>query len=185
MDKVNTSAYLNIVGRCTSGVKVDGYVVKSIIDGTTKILSKEYVEQLALSKQINNCTAQIYDGKVYMKGVNCKLSELPTYTLDGQPYIKSKKNNIRTQQTNNSTDIKWNTMRIRIVGRIVSGKSVIGYNVEIRTPQGITYERIEKGELLKLARDGHIDNARVQKFNNGLVLRGYECDLAKLPVIKE
>ncbi len=162
-----------ITGRCLEGVRVKGYVVKHIETGECKVISKADTEYLAQSKQIINCTGQVYEGKVVLKGTKCKLVDLPNYDLQGKLIQKDK-----------SADNK-NVPLLSIKARIVDGKNTIGYVIYGLTMSGESMEKkIERDKVLVLAREGKISNARVQMFNNKPLLRGVKCELAQLPVVR-
>lgn len=55
------------------GTRVNGYWLLDEITGTRGYMSKERTDQLALSRMINNCTAQLYQGVVTLKGNGFKV----------------------------------------------------------------------------------------------------------------
>ena len=79
----NVGAKYEIIGRIQHGTSVMAYMIKDRVESSTSIIEKGIVEQLALNKQIYNCNAQLYGNIVNMKGVNCKLNQLPKYTESG------------------------------------------------------------------------------------------------------
>ena len=155
-----------IVGRYMDGVRVIGYDLETVGEGKRLRLPKKAVETLALNKQIINCTAQKYtDPKtnkvmVVLKGVGCKISDLPCININ-KPEKKDK--------------------RAVIVKRIVEGKYTYGYTV-------LTYSGEERDltreQVMELARRGALKNARAQMLKGKLLLRGVNCELAKLPIKK-
>lgn len=152
-----------ILARCVKGTNVLGY---KIIDssGEIKLLDKDKVEELALNKQIDNCSAQLVNGKVYLKGINCQLRNLPS---------------IKIGKTNN----KEISNKYEIVARIDDGKSNIGYRV--KDCNGKIYD-LSRDIIINLARDGKIINARAQLSNGNMVLRSYKTSrsLKSLDVIQ-
>ena len=156
----------NIIGRYMDGVRVVGYELEST-DGERLRLPKKVVEELALNKQIINCTAQKYTNPntgeltVVLKGVDCKLSSLP--------YVSMKKSKKKIDK------------RGVIVERLVEGKNTVGYVVQLHNGERKSFRR---EQIMELARKGSLKNARAQMFKGQLLLRGVDCELAKLPIRK-
>lgn len=155
-----------IIGRYMDGVRVIGYEMESV-DGQRDRMTKRQVEELALNKQVINCTAQKYinpktnEETIVLKGVGCKLSSLP--------YISLNKNKGKVDK------------RGLIIERIVDGKNTLGYVVELHSGE---VKNITREQTMMLARKGSLKNARAQMSRGELLLRGVKCDLAKLPVIR-
>lgn len=161
------------IGRYTEGVNVLGYVLQDILTGNKALVSRQEVEMMAINRAIGNISAQVYDGKIIMKGLNCKLSELANYDSNG---------NIISRQSKKSE----NSEDIVITARIIEGKSTVGYVVALRNNGAKCEEkRVSREQILNLARRGYISNARVQMSNGKPVLRGVNCELAKLPSTKK
>jgi len=156
-----------IIARYMDGVRVVGYEVESV-EGHRDRMTKRQVEELALNKQIINCTAQKYTNPkknketVVLKGVGCKLSDLPT---------------IRLNKKSGEID-----KRGVIVARIVDGKNTVSY--AIRKYNG-EITSVSRDNTMLLARKGALKNARAQRSKGELLMRGVKCDLAKLPIVKE
>lgn len=166
-------AKYNIIGRYSEGVSVLGYVMQDLNSGHTELFNRKAVEELALGKRINNVTAQVYEGKVIMKGIDCKLSNLPSYDKTGTIICKQNKEEERTED-------------IIIVGRLVKGKNAIGYKIALRNNgDTVNSKYISREKAVELAKQGYITNARVQMCNGESVLRGVSCDLAKLPSVRQ
>ena len=162
-----------IIGRYTEGVKVIGYALQNADTGEVGVINKQIVEQLALSKAIMNCSGQFYDDKVVLKGINCKLVNLPNCTADGRIVSKEKELISNKQEP------------LYINARIVDGKNIVGYRLFRLNDNGDKVEKnIERDKVLQLARSGLIANARVQRSNDKLLLRGVKCDLAQLPMMR-
>lgn len=165
------SGYMAI-GRYCEGVSVLGYMLRNGSTGETKLYSREYVEELALTRQIGNIYAQNYKGKVILKGVDCRLTELPNYDKYGNMISQAVPNGERHEA-------------IIVSGRVMEGKTTIGYVVSLIC-NGVTVGKktLRKDKVIELARTGHIANMRVQMSNGNAVLRGHNCELAKLPIYK-
>ena len=159
-----------IIGRSLCGVKVIGYMLENVMTFERGIYSKKQTEELALNKQIVNCTAQIYKDKIIIKGIRCKLVELPDFNENG---IQIKKKHMEDKHT------------IVIVSRVMRGKHNLAYVLEYRINNNtIDTRTLEREKVLNMAREGLIENARVQKLNNRYLLRGVKCELSQLPVIR-
>lgn len=156
-----------IVGRYMKGVEVLGYHLVDRV-GRDGFAKKEAVYELALDNNISNCKAQLYNGVIVLKGVGCKLSELPVMDVDTK--------RIRGRGVENTR-----VRLYRISGRIFKGKQVIGYRI---TDINRNESDIRKSDAILLAKSGSIENARVQMNNGKEILRGVNCDLAQLPLIQ-
>lgn len=171
MAAYHVSARYVLVGRITEGTYVKGYVVFDRYSKTKSTMEKGVVEQLALNKQVYNSTAQVYGNIVNMKGINCKLSELPRFDEHGNKVTKTSK------------EVNTRKAEYEIVGKVQKGRKVLGYVlVKLNSNQKDKYN-LEKSQVLKLAREGKILNAKCQMYGDKLMLRaanGY--DLTKLPV---
>lgn len=166
---INPSAKYTIVGRYTNGVKVAGYYLMDEY-GRGVSISKAKTELMALNKQILNCTAQRYKDMITMKGTTKKLSELPsvdvskTGTLSAEIVPKAKRPG-----------------NIKITGRLLNKKFIVGYIV---VDEANVERRLSREQVMSLAKDGRVSNARVQKSNEDLILRGVDCKLSALPGYK-
>ena len=92
MGTFNFDANFMVVGRIKEGTKVLGYLIIDRERGK-RIIKKDVFEQMALSKQIRNCTGHVYKDengkcKVVLRGINMKLTELPAYNKEGQKLRK-------------------------------------------------------------------------------------------------
>lgn len=162
---------LTVVGRCMNGVRVIGYIA---VDNKTRAklyFDKEQFQNLVINKQVVNCTGQVYEDKIIIKGVNCQLSKLPKFDHNGNP-IKHKK--VREKEDR----------KLVIVGKITDSKEIVGYRLGYNVNGQINYKDIPRKAVLQLARDKKIKNARVQMSNNRMLLRGVGCDLSKLPSVE-
>lgn len=168
---VNSNATYLITGRCKRGVAVDGYIIKNLMSGELSVISTEQTKLLAINKLIRNCTAQEYDGDIILKGINCKLKDLPNYNMDGTLIQEVKKE-------------KEIIPKFLITNRIVNGKSTVGYTVQGIIDNRQFVRQLHRDDVIKLARDGKIANARVQQSQGGFLLRGVGCNILDLPSIK-
>lgn len=156
-----------VVGRYMSGVRVLGYYLTDVNLGTGFNATKEEVEQMALNKQLVNCTAQHYQDKILLKGVGMQLNKLPVVDVSKTQTIGA--------GTPEGEPLKAS---YTILARLIHQKHVVGYVViDERGKQ----HRISREKTMQLALDGLVNNARVQKYREQLVLRGVNCELSSLP----
>ncbi|MBR1453578.1 MAG: hypothetical protein IJ593_02920 [Lachnospiraceae bacterium] len=168
---MNKNAIYEIIGRQTDGVKVSGYVLHNCMTGVNEIVTRDECYSMAMNKQIKNITVQIYDGKVTMKGVNYKVSELPRYDMNGNRIVIEEAPKV--------------VNKIFVTGKIYNGKHIDKYRVTLFTNgKPVDNRIITKDELYELAAKGKIANARCQKLNNEYILRGINYNLSKLPVLE-
>lgn len=170
----NMLAQYEIIGRVPNGTSIVGYVIKNRYNGEICILQKGIVEQLALCKNIYNANAQIYNNVVNLKGINCKLSQLPKYSANGAII-----------ENNNSKKYQIDPF-LKIVGRVQKARAISGYIIEYKDKDDkIVRKRVDKDRTLELARAGYIINAKAQLNNGELMLRGIDEDLGNLKTFKE
>lgn len=169
----NVGARYEIIGRIPKGTHIAGYVLKDKTLNTMHTMDKGIVEQLALNKQIYNCTGQIYNNIVNIKGINCKLSKMPRFDWYG----------------NRVCDVKIDTRQeeadLKLVGKVTTGRTVSDYIVApISEPS--KQMKIPKDMVVQLVQDGRIINAKCQ-FNGGeVMLRGINgTNLAQLQAYQD
>lgn len=164
----NVGAKYEIVGRIQHGTSVMAYMVKDRVENSTSIIEKGIVEQLALNKQIYNCNAQLYGNIVNMKGVNCKLNQLPKYTETGDLVPEEEKPKKKAP-----ADLK-------LIGKVQTGRTITDY-VVVALKDTSKKMKVPKETVLQLAQEGRILNAKVQMNNGELMLRGnYGVNLSQL-----
>lgn len=170
----NTLAQYEIIGRIPNGTYIVGYVLNNRITGEQTMVQKGVVEQLALNKNIYNANAQIYNNVVNLKGINCKISKLPKYYANGELIKDNEKSN------------KVSKPFLRIVGRVQSSREICAYIIEYKDKNNkIARIRVDKDKVINYAKNGYIENAKVQ-FNGGeLMLRGVNEDLTTLKKFKD
>lgn len=167
----NIGARYEIVGRMLDGTHVMAYLIKDRLSQNEIRLEKGIVEQLALNKQIYNCNAQVYNNAVNLKGINCKISQLPKYDDDG---------NIIPKEPPKLKIIP----NLKLVGKVQSGRTISDYIVVSLSDES-TLMKIPKDAVLLLAQEGRITNAKVQYNNGKLMLRGKDGrSLAKLALYR-
>lgn len=76
----NETAKYRVIARVMCGVKVAGYIVEDTTGRKIKVRKRQF-DELALKNEIYNCSANIYNGNVNLRGIGMTLKELPTITL--------------------------------------------------------------------------------------------------------
>lgn len=171
--KYNINARYEITGRIVDGVKVIGYILLNRLNNQKEIRYTNDVKSLAINKNIYNCSAQVYDGKIILKGINCKLSQLDKYDINGNKIDKQIKNNKKQNKPN-----------IMIVGRIMDNRNIIAYVVKYIKDSQVREISLEKDKVIELASKGKIINATTQMLDGKIILRGLGDNLSKLPLHK-
>lgn len=160
-----------VIGRCVKGVNVAGYIIQDLEDGSRRLVERPMIEEMALNKVIKNVAAQVYEGRVAMKGIGCKLTSLPLYSTNGE-IVNTAENSMKQRE------------EMLLSNRIMDGKSTIGYTLALWI-NGVkcNEKRITRDTAVRLAQQGQISNVRVQRCNGQAILRGVNCDLSKLDTI--
>ena len=168
---MKNSNNFEIIGRVQNGTKVTHYVLRDNKSGLVEVLDKESVEQLAVDKGIINCKAQNYKDKITLKGIGCKLSQLPRYDEHGHIIIERKTYNEKT-----IADFK-------LIGKIFNGRAISEYVLAPLNGQEIM--RVTKDLVLELAESGRIQNVYTQTNKGEKMLRGkYGLNLENISVYK-
>ena len=154
----NTVARLVVIGRITRGAYVLGYVCEDTQTKQRSLFNKQVFENLVLNKQVINCTGQVYNGLVNLKGIGCKLNQLPRYTEDGTKVIVKDE-----QKSKVAPDLI-------IVGKLQKGKSVLYYVVS-KVNNREQSVKLTRTKIMELARAGRIINAKCQMNGDSEVLR--------------
>lgn len=161
-----------IVGRYMAGREVTAYHLVSD-NGKSGKYSREQVVFLAGRGQITNCSGQLGNDNVILRGVGISLEELPVQKEDG---TMSKTGNVgHIRRGASSEDVMT---QVLIIGTITQGRQTVGYT--LRNSGGATKD-IPRNEVFALAKQGKIGNARVQSSNGKYILRGVGCNLNELP----
>ena len=161
MSYYNIGAKYEIIGRISKGTSVIAYMLRDRTNKQEFPMEKGMVEQLALTKQIYNSTAQVYNDLVNLKGINCKLSKLPKYKEDGTPYDVLPEKKVKLDPD------------LIIIGKMTEGRMITDYIVTYVSTPDIKM-RVPKETVIQLALDGRFTNAKVQKNGNATILRGIE-----------
>ncbi len=162
-----------IVGRYMDGKEVTAYHLQSLDSGKAGRYTKEQVCFLVGRDQVTNCEGQIYGEKVLLRGKGISLEDLPVQQENG---TLSRTDNVGKVRRGTSAEDAMT--QVIIVGSLVRGRNVLGYVVQ---NAGGGRTNVNRDELLQLAREGRIGNARVQRYNGRLILKGVGVDLSQLP----
>lgn len=173
MSMYNIGADYAIVGRVTTGTSVEGYIIIERNESIKKFISKREFEILALSKKVYNCSAQLYNNEVNLKGINCKISKLPRYTRDCVE-IKEHKEKPRT-----------NIITIKLLCKVREGREVIGYIVSEILPDGKVIKHYrDRNYIIKAAAASRVYMVKCQSNAGRTILRAMEgFSLSELPEI--
>lgn len=155
----NIGARYTIVGRVTSGTSVIAYIVKDSLNNSAYPIEKGVIEQLALNKQIYNCTAQIYGSIVNLRGIGCKLNQLPRYDSNMQPVSNKKVS-------------KKIVAEFEIVGKVQKGRTIEAYVIKSLNEPDKPLIKMSRENIMKLAKQGRIINAKCQTNKDEIMLRG-------------
>jgi len=166
-----------IVGRYMNGAEVTGYHLQSMDSGKNGRYTREQVVYLVGRDQVTNCSGQIYQDKVLLRGVGVSLEVLPV-VQESSGEITRTENIGRVKK---GTDAASALTQFTIVGTIVSGRNTIGYT--IANAGGATRD-ISKAQVIELIGAKKIGNARTQTYKGETLIRGVGCDISELPVKK-
>lgn len=162
-----------IVGRYMEGKEVVAYHLQSMDTGKSGRFTKEQVCYLVGRDQITNCEGSIYQDKVLLRGKGMSLNDLPIQQTDG-----SLRNTDIVGKVRRGASAGDVMTQYTIVGTIKSGRNTVGYVVQ---NAGGGNAKLSRADVLKLASQGKIGNARVQKYQNKVILRGVNCNFDELP----
>lgn len=158
-----------ITARYMAGREVNAYRVVSSNSGAERKFTRDQIIFLVGKGSITNCKGQMYRDTVILNGVGINLTDLPV--IKEEATVKE----VGAQRESNGAT---GTILKRILKNQES-KNAIGY--EIRMPNG-EIKKLDRNSVAKLAFEKRISNASAQKYQDRLVLRGYNCDLKDLPV---
>lgn len=165
-----------IVGRYMDGSKVTGYHLQSLEAGKSGRYTREQVIYLVGRGQVTNCEGQIYKEELLLRGVGMDLASLPVQSdRTGETSRAEGQGKIRKGAT--GADIMT---QLNLVEAITNGRQVVGYT--LRNAAGAV-KRATRADVMTLARDGRLGNARVQMCNGKELLRGVGYNLNDLPQI--
>ena len=161
-----------LVGRCLDGVRVEGYIVQELKTGRTVFAPKDTVDKLALSRQIENCVTQKYNGEIKIKGKGCKIVNLPLCDKNGR--LIGRDNKVKEKEKGD-----W-----EIVGRIMNKQRTLGYRLRYNDGYNMKVTDKRRDDVILMAKHKLISNARVQLSKGESILRGVGCELTQLPTYR-
>lgn len=166
----------SVVGRYMTGSTVTGYHLVGD-DGSQVQVTKNQLIRLVDQGVIGNCRVQMYNDNPLLRGKGINLNSLPVYDEKNQSL----------KRTENLGGVKPKTSdpnavfgQLLIKGRIMHGNTCIGYIVQ---NAGGVEKRLSRAKVIEMATERQIGNARIQKNNDKILLRGVGVSLDKLPVI--
>lgn len=165
-----------MVGRYMAGKEVVAYHLQSLETGKSGRYTKEQIAYLVGRGQITNCEGQIYQDKVLLRGKGISLEDLPVQQVNGSLSRTDSIGKIRRGVTGDEA-----MTQLMIVGSIVRGRNVLGYVVQ---NAGGGRTKMSRADVIELARNHRVGNARVQMYNNNPILKGDGTDLSQLPKIE-
>ena len=163
-----------IVGRYMDGTEVTGYHLQSMDTGKSGKYTREQTIYLVGRGQVTNCSGQIYQDKVLLRGVGISLESLPVKQENGDITRTEGVGKIRKGAS--AADVMTQLMIVKLV---VSGTNVVGYVLRNAAGQE---KAMPRNVVLELAKQNKLGNARLQDYN-GLSLRGINQNLKDLPRI--
>ena len=164
-----------LTGRYLHGTKVVGYHAVKIDDAKSEKFSRDQVIFLTGRGQVENCRGQIYQDKVILQGVGCNLDKLPVRQVGDNV------NREKDQSKNTNTLNKLGRQEFRIEKIITQGNNLKGFQLKHRSGQIVN---MKTSQVIKLAKDGKLENANYTNTNGKPSLKGTEMDLSKLPKIQ-
>lgn len=162
-----------IVGRYMDGKEVTAYHLQSIDTGKSGRYTREQIIYLVGRGQITNCVGQLYQDKVILRGNGMNLDDLPVQYEDGKSRNMDKLGRVKK-----GTDTADAMTQFMIIGTIKCGRNTVGYTIQ---NVGCGIKKLKREQVLELAEQGKIGNARVQNHKNRKILRGINCNIDKLP----
>lgn len=162
-----------IVGRYMNGSEVTGYHLQSMETGKQGKYTKEQTIFLVGRGQVTNCSGQIYQDKVILRGIGVSLEDLPVKQENGGLTRTDLIGKVR--KGTSSSDAMIQAM---VIGSIVDGRNVIGY---VLRNAGGGVIKAPRDRVLQLAKAGRIGNMRAQTSNGKDILRGVGINLNELP----
>lgn len=170
-----------VTGRYMNGTVVCAYNITSS-DGTNKKVTREQLIFLLGKGVITNCTGQIYNNQVLIRGLcGLNIAELPIIEVSSGKIRNNEVTNVKPSKCD--TDTIFN--QVTLTHRIMNGKTNIGF--QVRTHGGKVI-RMGREQIIQLASKKLVTNAVVQNYNtkgeSKKILRGVGIDLRNdLPTI--
>lgn len=168
-----------IVGRYMDGSEVVGYHLHCLSNGKSARYTREQVAFLVGRNQVTNCTGQIYQDKLLLRGVGMSLDSLPVQQVQQQDGSLTRAEGLGRIKRGTSAA---NAMtQLMVCKAIVNGRYTVGYVVK---NAGGGMANISRDKMIELAKAGRIGNVRYQDNNGKPILRGIDINLNELPTIQ-
>ncbi len=171
----NNKESYTIVGRYMNGREVSGYHIVGGLEQSGRRITRELLIHLVSRGKIDNCTIQVYNNDIILRGKGISLNDLPIF--DEKAGELRNTGNLGEVKTKTSTD---KLEQVMITARIMINNKCVGY--EVTNVGGVT-KRISRRDVLTLAGDKRIGNARTQQYNGKTLIRGVGVELNQLPTI--
>ena len=162
-----------IVARQMAGKEVTGYYLQSMETGKQGFYTKEQIAYLVGRDQITNCTGQIYQDKLLLRGTTVSLDDLPIVNANNEL-----RNADGLGRIKRGTSAEEAINQLNIVGLVTKGRNTLGY---ILQNSAKATQAVKRETVLIMARDGKIGNARTQMYKGQMILKGINVDISALP----
>lgn len=163
-----------VVGRYMNKNEVVAYEIQSIDRDRSKKITREQLIFLVGAGQVTNCTGQLYQDKVILRGNGMSLQDLPVV----QEGTGNTRNMDKVGHVRKGTGAGQAFNQFKIVGALKSGRNTVGYVIQ---NAGLGIKKVSRKQVIELTAAGRIGNARVQNYNGKILLRGVDCNLDELP----
>lgn len=175
--KIANNVKYNVVGRYMAGSTVSGYHILGS-DGSQMKVSKNFLVRLIDKNKVDNCRVQMYNNETIIRGKGININDLPVFD-ERRGELKHLAITGETEKIGmeNPNEVFG---KLAITKRIMMGNSCVGY--EVTSTNGIV-KKLSRDKVIEMASERQIGNARVQRDNDKVILRGVGTALDKLPVI--
>lgn len=174
--RLTSGVKYSVVGRYMTGSTVSGYHLLGDDDSQVSV-PKSRLIYLVGQGVVSNCRVQMFNNSPLLRGKGINLQYLPIYD-------ETRKQMKNTQDTNGvkpkNSDPNSVFGQLTVLKRIMCGNACVGYLVQ--NAAGVQ-KRLSRGKVIEMATERQIGNARAQKCNDGIILRGVGIELDKLPTI--
>lgn len=174
--RLTNGVQYSVVGRYMTGSMVSGYHLLGE-DGSQLQVSKQQLIRLVDKNIVVNCRVQMYNDNPLLRGKGINLNELPVFDEKKNELKKGTNIGAVRPKTNDPNAVFG---QLLIVKRIMQGNHCVGYVV--RNAGGLE-KKLSRDKVIAMASQKLIGNARVQKDNDKILLRGVGESLDALPII--
>lgn len=176
----------NLVGRYMTGSSVAGYEIQDKATGQNLTRSRGQVCLLVGAGRIENCDARIDKDRVILIGVGINIDELPVCRLKKDKNTANVIESVKDTHSNGSKedipDFKKYDITKRFEKKSETGRyKTVGYGLRNINGNEIP---AKVSDVYKLCKTGMVRNATAQLLHGEILLRGVDCKLRDLPVIR-